>query len=225
MSASDTLVLSKGHAASALYSTLAVAGEVQEDELRARYYKDGTLFSAHPPPNKISGIRFATGSLGHGPGIAVGLALGSKLRKQPDERVYCVVSDGELNEGSVWEAFAFSRHFKLDNLLFIVDRNNLQGFGRTSEVMDMSPLNEKLRAFGLAVTEADGHDFGSLAEAYESVSQAARNGSTAGIIVAATVKGRGMPGLADTVACHYVPMTEEVYGGALKLCGDAGDQG
>lgn len=214
----DTLVVSKGHAASALYSTLAVAGDINEADLRARYYQDGTIFSAHPPPNKISRIPFATGSLGHGPGICAGLALGSKLRGHHDERVYCVVSDGELNEGSVWEAFTFASHFKLDNLSFIVDKNGLQGFGRTTDVMNMDSLEDKFRAFGLICAEANGHDFASLMAAYNDVRVRSAPESLPSIIIANTIKGRGLPGLADTVDCHYLPMSQDTYDGAIKFC-------
>ena len=218
MRSCDTLVLSKGHAASALYSTLAVAGDINEAELRSRYYRDGTIFSAHPPPDKISRIPFATGSLGHGPGICAGLALGSKLRGHHNERVYCVVSDGELNEGSVWEAFTFATHFKLDNLTFIVDKNGLQGFGRTTEVMNMDSLEEKFRAFGLVCAEADGHDFSSLMTAYDDASAKSAKNKRPAVILANTTKGRGLPGLADTVACHYLPMNQDTYDRVIKFC-------
>ena len=218
MRSCDTLVLSKGHAASALYSTLAVAGDIDEQELRQRYYKDGTVFAAHPPPNKISRIPFATGSLGHGPGICAGLALGSKLRKNRDERVYYVVSDGELNEGSVWEAFAFSKHFGLDNLTFIVDKNGLQGFGRTTDVINMDSLADKLGAFGLLCAEADGHDFNSLTSAYDKIAAASARDKCPSVIIANTIKGRGFPDLEDTVACHYLPMNQDTYNGVIKFC-------
>jgi transketolase len=218
MRSCDTLVLSKGHAASALYSALAVAGDINEAELRLRYYKDGTVFSAHPPPNKLSRIPFATGSLGHGPGICAGLALGSRLRGHHDERVYCVVSDGELNEGSVWEAFIFASHFKLDNLTFIIDKNGLQGFGRTTEVMNMESLEDKFRAFGLLCAEANGHDFDSLTAAYANLLAESKKIKRPAVIIANTVKGRGLPGLADTVDCHYLPMNQDTYDGVIKFC-------
>ena len=215
---SDTIVLSKGHAASALYSVLAIAEEISVQDLTSMYYKDGTHFSAHPPPNKIPSIPFATGSLGHGPGLAAGLALGAKLRGNARERVFCVMSDGELNEGSVWEAFAFAAHHKLSNLVFIVDKNDLQGFGRTSDVFNMAPLTDKLRSFGVVVGEADGHDFESLASSYSFAHDDARDMGAPCVILAKTMKGRGLVGLADTVDCHYLPMTTEVYEAAVQFC-------
>jgi transketolase len=213
-----TLVLSKGHAASALYAVLATAGDISETALVEGYYKEGSLFSAHPPPNKLSNIPFATGSLGHGPGVCSGLALGSKLQSgssQTAATVFCVLSDGELNEGSVWESLAFAAHHNLSNLVFIVDRNRLQGFGNTADVLDMEPLDEKLRAFRLSVTHADGHNFVSLIDAYRKV----RSGSTGpSIIIADTIKGRGLPEIQGTVDCHYLPMTPAMFEGALDFC-------
>jgi len=182
------------------------------------YYKDGTHFSAHPPPNKLRSIPFATGSLGHGPGLAAGLALGAKLRGETAERVFCVMSDGELNEGSVWEAFAFAAHHKLSNLIFMIDKNDIQGFGRTTDVFNMSPLSDKLRSFGIVVHEADGHDFESLSSSYTYACDDARDLGAPSVILAKTVKGRGLVGLEDTVDCHYLPMTTEVYEAAMRFC-------
>jgi transketolase len=217
-SPADVIILSKGHAASALYSVLAIAGEIDLQDLSEGYYKEGTLFSPHPPPNRLPSIPFATGSLGHGPGIAAGLALGSKLRGVSNERVFCVLSDGELNEGSVWEAFAFAAHHKLSNLVFVVDQNNLQGFGRTGDVLNMEPLTDKLRSFGMAVVEVDGHDFESLRSCYDSLVEQGNNLETPSLILAKTIKGRGLKGLADTVDSHYLPMTAEVYEAACEFC-------
>ena len=215
---SDEIILSKGHAASALYSTLAIANDIKLEDLISGYYKDGTLFSAHPPPNKLNGIRFATGSLGHGPGIACGLALAEKLKNNSNVNTYCLISDGELNEGSVWEAFGFASHHKLNNLFFFVDRNKLQGFGRTSEVLEVEPLAQKLESFGCNVFNCDGHSFVSLLNTYsKSVTVAAENNKPS-VIIADTIKGRGLKDLENTVDCHYVPMTQEVYKSALEYC-------
>jgi transketolase len=217
-SADSKLVVSKGHAASALYSVLATAGDIREHALTEGYYRDGSLFSAHPPPNKLPNIPFATGSLGHGPGICNGLALGARLRAKngaAPATVFCVLSDGELNEGSVWEAFAFAAHHNLDNLVFFIDRNRLQGFGSTEEVFDMEPLRDKLTSFGMNVVHADGHNFHSLMEAYETLGTCHHSPL---IVVAETLKGRGLPGLAGTVDSHYLPMTPEMFEGVLDFC-------
>ena len=217
-SGTDPLVLSKGHAASALYAVLAIAEKISVQDLTSMYYQDGSHFSAHPPPNKLPAIPFATGSLGHGPGLAAGLALGAKLKGSSHERVYCVMSDGELNEGSVWEAFAFAAHHKLNNLTFIIDKNDIQGFGRTGDVLNMAPLADKLKSFGIAVVEADGHDFESLTSSYKFACDDARDIGAPAVILAKTTKGRGLPGLADTVDCHYLPMTTEVFEAAIEFC-------
>jgi transketolase len=209
----DEIVLSKGHAASALYATLATAGDISREELVKQYYKDGTIFSAHPPGRKLPGIVFATGSLGHGPGLATGLSLANRLAKGPQHSVFCVMSDGELNEGSVWEAFMFSAHHKLNNLLFIIDRNNLQGFGRTEEVLDIEPLKQKFESFGLAVVECEGHSFPALLEAYKKVRSSDQK--KPGVIIAHTIKGHGLTRLANTVDCHYLPMTDSDYQDAI----------
>src|SRR5689334_9907306 len=156
LQADDAFVLSKGHAAGALYVTLWTCGRLADEDLR-QFHQDGTRLSGHPPTKGIPEILFATGSLGHGLGLATGLALGKKLKAEPG-RIFCLMSDGEWNEGSNWEALIFARQHHLDNLTFIVDANGLQGFGTTREVADLEPLAEKFRAFGLAAEEVDGHD-------------------------------------------------------------------
>jgi transketolase len=196
---------------------LAVAGDINESDLLLNYYRDGTAFPVHPPPNLFPQIPFATGSLGHGPGICAGLALGTKLKSSDNdtpEPVFCVLSDGELNEGSVWESFAFAAHHKLNNLIFFIDNNELQGFGKTSEVLNMDPIVDKLQAFGIQVRQSDGHDFSSLYLAY---TEAIANPHSSVAIVAKTVKGRGLPEIEGTVDSHYLPMTDSMYQGALKF--------
>jgi transketolase len=206
MKENDEFVLSKGHAAALLYSVLAEAGAIPESEI-ATFYKNGTHLSAHPPINKIKGIPFATGSLGHGLSIAAGLGLASKLKKS-NKQIYCITSDGELNEGSTWEAALLIAHHNLTNVDWFVDRNFLQGFGRTEDTMKLEPLDKKLESFGFNVAFADGHSFESLQNA---VSQIKKDKPTA--IICKTIKGRNMIN-EDTVDCHYLPLTEEDF---LKL--------
>jgi len=203
----DDLILSKGHAAAALYSVLAEAGDLSEEAI-ATFYADGTHLAAHPPPNRVPGIPFATGSLGHGLSLAAGRALAAKLRGE-DGRVFCVTSDGELNEGSIWEAALFAAHQRLTNLVWLVDRNGIQGFGRTEEVMELEPLGKKLEAFGWRVDQVDGHDFESLAMAKKN--WASRPWERPTVIVARTTKGKGLGKLEDTVDCHYLPLTPESH--------------
>jgi transketolase len=206
MKENDEFVLSKGHAAALLYSVLAEAGTIPESEI-ATFYKNGTHLSAHPPVNKIKGIPFATGSLGHGLPIAAGLGLANKLKKS-NKQIYCITSDGELNEGSTWEAALFIAHHNLTNVVWFVDRNFLQGFGRTEDTMKLEPLDKKLESFGFNAAFADGHSFESLQNA---VSKIKNDKPTA--IICKTTKGRNMIN-EDTVDCHYLPLTEENF---LKL--------
>src|SRR6185437_5106795 len=152
----DQFVLSKGHSAGAYYVTLWTLGKLEEEDLR-QFHKDGTRLSGHPPPGGIEDILFATGSLGHGLSMAAGLALAKRLKGEAG-RIYCLMSDGEWNEGSCWEALIFARHHGLDNLTIVVDLNGLQGFGTTREVANLEPLAEKFRAFGVPTEEIDGHD-------------------------------------------------------------------
>ncbi len=209
----DTLVLSKGHAAAALYSLLAEAGTLSQSQLDS-YYADGTLLPALPPVNAFAEIPFATGSLGHGLSLSAGMALGALLNREP-RRFFCVTSDGELDEGSVWEAALFIAHRKLENLLWVIDRNRIQGIGRTEEVLALEPLDEKLRAFGFHVVTANGHDFASLLDARDECSRALASGRHPVALLADTVKGNGVGYMRDTVHSHYLPMSDEQYAQAL----------
>jgi len=206
MNAGDELILSKGHAAALLYSVLAEDGTISQEEIET-FYQNGTYLSAHPPVNKIKGIPFATGSLGHGLSISAGLALANKLKKT-NKKIFCITSDGELNEGSTWEAALFIAHHNLKNVVWFIDRNYLQGFGRTEDTMKLDPLDKKLESFNFEVVVADGHSFDSLQEKF---SQAQNKKPLA--IICNTVKGKDLK-LENTVDCHYLPLTEADF---LKL--------
>jgi transketolase len=203
----DQFVLSKGHAAGAMYATLWSLGLIPEEELSS-FHKDGTRLSGHPPVGSIPSILFATGSLGHGPSLAAGLALAKKHRGQ-NGHVFCLTSDGEWNEGSCWEALIFARQQRLGNLTIIVDLNGLQGFGTTREVADMHPLAEKFRAFGLATQEVAGHDIDALTAALKPPSQEMPN-----MIVASTCKGCGVSFMENRMEWHYLPMSADQYAAA-----------
>ncbi|MGA9116834.1 MAG: 1-deoxy-D-xylulose-5-phosphate synthase N-terminal domain-containing protein [Bacteroidota bacterium] len=213
MEPEDELVLSKGHAAAVLYAVLAEAGMLPPGELDT-FSKDGTLLSAHPPLGGIRGIPFATGSLGHGLSLAAGMALAARLRGER-KRFFCVTSDGELDEGSVWEAALFIHHHGLRNLVWLIDRNMLQGIGRTEEVLALEPLGAKLEAFGFHAVTADGHDFTSLARARELCCRDEPRMRPRAVICA-TRKGRGIEGLEDTVDCHYLPLTPPQHAQVLR---------
>lgn len=206
--ASDQFVLSKGHSAGAYYVVLWTLGKLQEEDL-LRFHKDDTRLSGHPPTSGIDDILFATGSLGHGLSLAAGLALGKRLKNEVG-RVFCLMSDGEWNEGSCWEALIFARHHTLDNLTILVDLNGLQGFGTTREVADLNPLAEKFRAFGVPTEEIDGHDRDAIRDALE------RTRGTLATVVARTRKGCGVSFMEGRMEWHYLPMTESQYHQALR---------
>ncbi len=210
----DSLILSKGHAAGALYSLLAEVGRLTPAQIES-FYQEGTHLPALPPVNAIEDIPFATGSLGYGLSLSAGMALAAKFEGS-DRRIFCVTSDGELNEGSVWEAALFVRHHHLDNVVWVIDRNGIQAIGRTEEVLGLEPLDEKLRAFGFHVVIADGHDFVSLRSARQECSRASAAGSGPVVIIASTLKGHGIDSFQDTVDSHYLPMDEAQYERALE---------
>jgi transketolase len=199
----DDLILSKGHAAALLYSVLAEEGIITEKDIET-FYKNGTYLSAHPPVNKIRKIPFATGSLGHGLSLAAGLGLASKLKNQ-DKNVFCITSDGELNEGSTWEAALFISHHNLKNIFWFIDRNYIQGFGRTEDTLRLDPLDRKLESFGFQVITARGHDFSSLEKSFSEF-----QGQKPLALICNTIKGKDLK-LQDTVDCHYLPLTDEEF--------------
>lgn len=200
MKPQDELILSKGHAAALLYSVLAEEGILSEEEIGS-FYKNGTHLSAHPPVNKVKGIPFATGSLGHGLSIAAGFGLANQLKKT-GKKIFCITSDGELNEGSTWEAALYIAHHSLKSIVWFIDRNYLQGFGRTEDTLKLDPLDKKLESFGFNVVTADGHDFNSLKNA---LSPFPADKPLA--VICNTIKGKDLT-LQDTVDCHYLPLTD-----------------
>jgi transketolase len=205
----DKFILSKGHAAAALYTVLAKSGRIPESMLDS-YYQEGTSLAAHPPcSGKVEGISFGTGSLGHGLSLASGMALSSRFTKNR-MKAYCVLSEGDCNEGSTWEAALFAAHHKLDNLTIIVDNNGLQGFGSSEQVMNLEPLIGKWKAFNFEVVVArDGNDFTSLEKAFREL--AARKSKKPGCVIAKTTKGHGVSFMKDKMEWHYLPMNDEQY--------------
>ena len=215
MAPGDAFVLSKGHSAGALYVTLWTLGRLDDEALKT-FHRDDTLLAAHPPPAGLADVLFATGSLGHGLPLSCGLALSRKLRGEAG-RVWCLMSDGEWNEGSNWEALIFARQQGLANLTVIVDLNGLQGFGTTAEVADLRPLATKLRDFGWEVEEVDGHDAAAVAAAGR------RAGAAPRAILATTTKGRGVSFMEDRMEWHYLPLTPELYEQAVREVRAAAD--
>jgi transketolase len=203
----DLFVLSKGHAAGALYVTLWSLGRLTDADLKL-FHKEHTKLSGHPAPDWLTEITFATGSLGHGFPLAAGLALGKKLQGRPG-RVFCLTSDGEWEEGSNWEALIFALHQRLESLTVMVDWNGLQGFGTTKEVAGLEGLKEKFASFGMSTEEIDGHDVKALENAWGRKSKGPR------AVIARTEKGRGVSFMRNRMEWHYLPLTEEQYRQAL----------
>jgi transketolase len=203
----DCFILSKGHAAGALYIALWSVGRLSEDDLMS-FHRDNTLLPGHPPVARIPNNLFATGSLGHGLSLAAGTALGMRLNGLTD-RVLCLTSDGEWQEGSTWEALIFATHHKLGNLSVLVDHNNLQGFGSTTEVASMAPLWQKLQGFNLDLEVIDGHDADAILKALDKTSDRPR------FIVLRTIKGKGVSFMEGRMDSHYLPLSDEGYRIAL----------
>lgn len=208
--ARDRFVLSKGHTCPALYAALAHKGFFDTKELTS-FRKLGHFLQGHPDMKHTPGIDMSSGSLGQGISAAAGMALAGKI-DGAGYRVYCALGDGEIEEGQVWEAAMFAAHYKLDNLCLIVDSNGLQIDGPVSEVMNVAPIDEKFKAFGFHVIVADGHDFDALEKAFD---QAKSVKGKPTVIVAKTVKGKGVSFMENQVGWHGKAPNEEEYKQAM----------
>lgn len=204
----DRFVLSKGHASSVLYSVLSQLGYFPKEELMT-FRLFGSRLQGHPVP-VCPGIDVATGSLGQGLSVACGMAMGLKLDKNP-AKVFCLMGDGELQEGSVWEAFMHCTHQKLDNIIAIIDRNRLQIDGCTENVKSLDPLDAKLKAFNWDVIEIDGHDIKAVYDAIEK----AKNSDKPVAILADTVKGKGVSFMENNAGWHGKAPNKEDFERAL----------
>jgi len=207
----DRFILSKGHAAAALYAVLAERGFFPLDWLDT-YCLDGSRLPGHVTRHGVPGVEVSTGSLGHGLPVACGMALAAK-RDGKSYRVVVVLSDGELDEGSNWEAILFAPQHQLDHLVAIVDYNKLQGFGSVKEILDLHPLAEKWRAFRWAVREIDGHDHAQIADAFAA---APFEPGKPSVIIADTVKGKGVSYMENDLAWHYRSPDAEQLAAALR---------
>ena len=201
----DRFILSKGHAAAGLIPVLAKRGFFPEETLKT-FNHFGSPFAMHPDSNKVIGCDASAGSLGHGLSMAVGMALGARQRKMPWKTV-CLMGDGECCEGSVWEAAMSAPHFKLGNLIGIVDRNRFMIDGETEDVMPLEPFADKWRAFGWEVVEVDGHDFDQLDEA---LARAWVATDVPVLILAHTIKGKGVDFMENNVVYHYASADSEL---------------
>ncbi|MBR6052029.1 MAG: transketolase [Clostridia bacterium] len=211
----DRLVLSKGHACPALYAALAEKGFFPKEELML-LRKYGSLLQGHPDMKHIPGVDMSTGSLGQGISAACGMALSGKISGE-SYRVYAILGDGEIEEGQVWEAAMFARHYKLDNLCAFIDFNHLQIDGTVEEVINPTPIDEKFKAFGWNVIVIDGHDLAEIEKAVE-CAKATKGQPTA--IVAKTVKGKGVSYMENSVGWHGKAPSDDEYAVAMKDLGE-----
>ena len=207
----DRFVLSKGHASPALYSTLANRGYFSVEELKTFRSMESNL-QGHPDMNKVPGVDMTSGSLGQGVSVANGMALMSKLNSD-GLRIYCLVGDGEIQEGQIWEAAMSSSHYKLDNLCLIVDNNNLQIDGEVDKVKNIYPVDEKFMSFGFNVIKIDGHNIAEIIEAFENAKKVKEKPT---VIIANTIKGKGVSFMENQVGWHGKAPNEEEYKQALK---------
>lgn len=207
----DRFVLSKGHCSPALYSVLALRGFFPEEDLKMFRSIDGHM-SGHAEMRHVKGVDMSTGSLGQGVSSAVGMAIAGKLNKK-DYRVYTLLGDGELAEGQVWEAAMAAHKYALDNLCAVVDVNGLQIDGKTSDVMPTEPLDKKFEAFGWNVLKADGHDYEALKKAF---AEAATLNGAPTVILAKTVKGKGVSFMENNAGWHGKAPNDEQFADAMS---------
>ncbi len=209
----DRFILSKGHAASALFATLAFKGFFLT-EILDTFAEPGSCLEEHPGPGCAPGVEAATGSLGHGLSLGIGMALAGRIQEQL-YRVFTLLSDGECNEGSVWEGAMFAAGQRLDNVLAIIDFNKWQATGRSCEVMALNPLQDKWRSFGWSVHEVDGHNIKALADV---LSNFPDESGCPVAVVAHTVKGKGVSFMEDDNNWHYrIPNAQEVLEAKKEL--------
>ena len=211
----DRFFLSKGHAGGAIYAALAECGFFDKAILDT-HYSDGSILSGHVSHKGVPGVELSTGSLGHALGVAAGVAYSGKLDSKP-WRVFALLSDGECDEGSVWEAIHFSGFHRLSNLVAVIDYNKIQSLAPVSETLALEPFADKWRAFGWAVREVDGHDHDDIAAALEAIPLADDQPS---VVIAHTTKGKGVSFMENSVLWHYRTPQGEEYAAALAELAD-----
>jgi len=207
----DRFILSKGHAGAGVYSVLAEKGFFSTEILKT-HYQNGSLLSGHVSHKGIPGVELSTGSLGHGLSVGTGLALAAKMDKK-DYKTFVLLSDGECDEGSNWEAILFSAHHKLDNLVAIIDYNKIQSIASVKDTLDLEPFADKFIAFGWDVKTVDGHNLDELKNALSSIPFKKNKPS---VIIANTIKGKGVSFMEHTVLWHYRSPLNQEFEMALK---------
>lgn len=209
----DRLILSKGHAGAAVYAALAERGFFDVEEL-STHYANGSRLSGHVSHKGVPGVEFSTGSLGHGLAVSAGMALGAKKDHAP-WRVFCILGDGECDEGSVWEAALQAHHYGLDNLIAVVDHNRMQSLDFCENTLALEPFADKWAAFGWNVLQADGHDVDALRAAFAQAKANLGSGKPT-VIIAMTTKGKGVSFMENDILWHYRTPQGEEYDAALK---------
>ncbi len=211
MDTRDRLILSKGHAGAAVYAALAETGFFSVEELK-NHYQNGSRLSGHVSHKGVPGVEFSTGSLGHGLPVGMGMALAAK-KDDKHHKVYVVLGDGECDEGSVWESALIAHQYKLDNLIAVIDHNKMQSLDFCENTIALSPFGDKWRAFGWHVIQADGHDHPSLLSAFK---EAAIQVERPTVIIANTIKGKGISFMENNILWHYRTPQGEEYEAAKR---------
>ncbi len=206
----DRFILSKGHAGAAVYATLAELGFFPTEELE-KHYHDGSIFSGHVSHKGVPGVELSTGSLGHGLGVGVGMAKALQLAGNP-ARIFVLLSDGECDEGTIWEAALFAQHHQLDNLVAIIDYNKIQSLAPVAETLQLEPFRAKWESFNWSVREVNGHDHEALAAALTNLPE--KPGKPT-VVIAHTTKGKGVSFMENAVLWHYRTARGEEFDRAL----------
>lgn len=208
LSSNDRFILSKGHAAGALYTALWSKGLMRDEDLKT-FHQDNTKLPGHPPSIGSAAIPFATGSLGHGLGLAAGMALAKKFQESNDQ-IFCILSDGECQEGSTWEALIFIAHHQLKNLTILIDHNQLQGFGATDEISSLEPLVQKIGILNFDCHPVSGHDLNAIRTVLDAPAKRPK------LIVMETIKGKGVSFMENKMEWHYLPLNDSQYTQAIQ---------
>lgn len=207
----DRIILSKGHAGAAIYSALAEKGFFNVEELKT-HYADGSRLSGHVSHKGVPGVEFSTGSLGHGLSVGAGMAYAAK-KDHKDHKVFVILGDGECDEGSVWEAALMANHYKINNLVAIIDHNKMQSLDFCENTISLTPFDDKWKAFGWNVIDIDGHDHDALREGLNNASMSTEKPT---VIIANTIKGKGISFMENNILWHYrFPHEGEEYDSAI----------
>ncbi len=217
----DRVILSKGHAGASVYAALAERGFFDTEELKT-HYQNGSRLSGHVSHKGVPGVEFSTGSLGHGLPVAAGMAMAAK-KDNKEHKIFVILGDGECDEGSVWEAALVAHHYELDNLIAIVDHNKMQSLDFCENTIKLSPFADKWKSFGWNVLDIDGHNHDELRKAFLSAKE---NKGTPTVIIANTIKGKGISFMENDILWHYrFPHDGEEYDGCLKELHETMPQG